>query len=162
EGCAVLIRALEPVDGISEMREIRCKSSKKKQKDSDLTGGPSKLCQALQINKTICNKIDLTASDQLWLERGIDIPPDRIVHCPRINIGYAEDSSSSSGSSSSRPSTLSSSSSTSSRLVVVFVVVVVVAVRVVAAIHVVVVVVEVVVVVVVVVLVVVVVVQQQQ
>lgn len=91
EGCAVLIRALEPMDGISQMREIRCKSSKKNQKDSSLVNGPSKLCQALQIIKSSCNKIDLTSSNELWLESGYSVPIDEIVHCPRINIGYAEE-----------------------------------------------------------------------
>ena len=91
DGCAVLLRALEPLEGKAEIQKIREKKSKKKQKDSALTNGPSKLCQALQINKDNCNKIDLTSSDELWLEKGEDILQDQIVHCPRINIGYAEE-----------------------------------------------------------------------
>ncbi|GFO16014.1 DNA-3-methyladenine glycosylase [Plakobranchus ocellatus] len=93
EGCAVLVRALEPIEGISTMHENREKSSKsqKKQKDVNMTNGPSKLCQALQITKDKCNKMDLVSSDELWLEDGDAVPSEKIVQCPRINIGYAEE-----------------------------------------------------------------------
>ncbi|RUS81070.1 hypothetical protein EGW08_011156 [Elysia chlorotica] len=91
EGCAVLLRALEPLEGLEEMHEMRKKSPNKKLKDKDLTNGPAKLCQALKINKDKFNKIDLTSSDELWLENGEDIPQERIVQCPRIHIGYAEE-----------------------------------------------------------------------
>ena len=45
---AVLIRALEPLQGISEMKENR-----KKDKLIDLCSGPGKLCQAFKIDKTL-------------------------------------------------------------------------------------------------------------
>lgn len=44
-GC-VLIRAAEPVEGIEQMRQLRIK---KNPKDIELTNGPGKLCQALNI-----------------------------------------------------------------------------------------------------------------
>ena len=45
---AVLIRALEPLKGISKMKENR-----KKEKLTDLCSGPGKLCQAFKINKAL-------------------------------------------------------------------------------------------------------------
>lgn len=46
---AVLIRALKPIDGIEVMTKRR-----KKEKIEDLTSGPGKLCQALEINRSLC------------------------------------------------------------------------------------------------------------
>jgi DNA-3-methyladenine glycosylase len=45
EGSAVLLRALEPLAGIEEMRRVRPKA----RRDRDLCSGPAKLCQALGI-----------------------------------------------------------------------------------------------------------------
>ncbi|CAG5118854.1 unnamed protein product, partial [Candidula unifasciata] len=91
EGCAVLLRALEPVQNIGIMRTTRSSNSTKKQKDKEMTNGPSKLCQALQISKSMFNQIDLSSSDLMWLEKGDDVDNDSIISCPRINIGYAEE-----------------------------------------------------------------------
>ncbi|BFZ02987.1 hypothetical protein BsWGS_06026 [Bradybaena similaris] len=91
DGCAVLLRALEPLENIELMRTIRGSKSAKKQKDKEMTNGPSKLCQALQISKQVFNQIDLTSSDLMWLEKGDDVDSDAIISCPRINIGYADD-----------------------------------------------------------------------
>ena len=79
------------MEGVEQMRMKRNLSAKKKLKDSDMANGPSKLCQALHISKDKCNKLDLTSSDELWLEDGYHVSPDNIVQCPRINIGYAEE-----------------------------------------------------------------------
>jgi DNA-3-methyladenine glycosylase len=46
---AVLIRALEPVEGIKLMAKRR-----KKEKPEDLTSGPGKLCQAMGIKRNLC------------------------------------------------------------------------------------------------------------
>jgi DNA-3-methyladenine glycosylase len=63
---AVLIRALEPADGIEIMKERR------KTKDlKSLTNGPAKLCQALGIDRTL-NGADL-CSDIIYVEdRGLN------------------------------------------------------------------------------------------
>ncbi|HYO90068.1 MAG TPA: DNA-3-methyladenine glycosylase, partial [Pyrinomonadaceae bacterium] len=48
---AVLMRALEPLEGIEHMRERR-----PVKRDRDLTSGPGKLCQALGIDRSFNNE----------------------------------------------------------------------------------------------------------
>ncbi len=79
QGSAVLIRALEPVEGIAYMRENR-----NRQDDLQLTNGPAKLCQALNINKTL-NGHNLS-EPPLYLEVSDQIPNDKIVQTTRIGI----------------------------------------------------------------------------
>lgn len=58
---AVLIRALEPSEGIELMRKRRGR-----QKSNELTSGPAKLCQALNIDRTL-NGADL-CGDSIYVE----------------------------------------------------------------------------------------------
>src|SRR5512137_2098356 len=80
---AVLIRALEPVEGIELMRARRPGQS-----DVNLANGPGKLCIALAIDRTL-DGADLL-HDRVWIERG-----DRPISAsaggcgPRIGIAYA-------------------------------------------------------------------------
>jgi DNA-3-methyladenine glycosylase len=79
---AVLIRAIEPLDGIAQMRHNRGKDLP----DRKLTNGPGKLCRALGIDLTH-NGID-ACGDHLWLEdRGYHI--EDIRQTPRIGVDYA-------------------------------------------------------------------------
>jgi DNA-3-methyladenine glycosylase len=81
---AVLLRALEPSEGIDLMFERR----KTAKNDVNLTNGPGKLCQALQIDKSL-NNIDLTGNI-LWLEdRNEKIKPSEVVAKKRIGVDYA-------------------------------------------------------------------------
>jgi len=59
-GC-VLIRAIEPLMGINEMKRLRGIHIKK---DMDLTNGPGKLCQALEIDMDLY-RADFTSGDSL-------------------------------------------------------------------------------------------------
>ena len=78
---AVLIRALEPVEGLEQMRKHR------KRPDSELSNGPAKLAQALAVDGTI-NGVDLCApSTGLWLERGPVAAGWSIETGPRIGLG---------------------------------------------------------------------------
>lgn len=78
---AVLIRAIEPVDGIREMQVLR-------KRTGNLADGPGKLCRALAIGKDL-NGWDLTAGRQLWIEPYQEIVTERILSGPRIGIDYA-------------------------------------------------------------------------
>lgn len=78
---AVLIRALEPIEGI-ELMERRRKTSELR----NLASGPGKLCLALAIDKAL-NGLDMRG-DVLYVEdRGE--PPPKIVATPRIGVDYA-------------------------------------------------------------------------
>ncbi len=75
---AVLIRALEPADGIEIIKKRR-----KVEDLENLTNGPAKLCQALGIDRTL-NGADL-CSDIFYVEdRGNK--PNKIVSTSRIGI----------------------------------------------------------------------------
>ena len=78
---AVLLRAVEPVDGEATM----IKRSKSKNR---ITSGPGKLTKALGIDRSFNGK-QLTY-DEVWLEdRGIKIAKKRIVSTKRVGIDYA-------------------------------------------------------------------------
>lgn len=79
---AVLIRAIEPIDGLERMKKRRGTD-----KLLNLCSGPGKLCAAMGISK-IQNGIDL-CGETLYLLEGERISPECIVSTPRINIDYA-------------------------------------------------------------------------
>jgi DNA-3-methyladenine glycosylase len=78
---AVLIRALEPLEGIEEMRIRRGGRP-----DLPLTSGPARLCQALGIDQRF-DGVDLCVPDALlFLEEGVSIPDENIATGPRIGV----------------------------------------------------------------------------
>jgi len=80
---AVLIRAIEPLEGIKEMCRRRNISNKYR-----LTDGPGKLTQALGIDKN-CNGKSLQ-SDKIWIQdTGIKFLEKDILSSPRIGVDYA-------------------------------------------------------------------------
>jgi len=79
---AVLIRAVEPVEGIEIMRERRGEM-----KDRNLTSGPGKLCIAMGINRDLNSK-DLLG-EKVWLEEYKKLPPKQVAAGKRIGIDYA-------------------------------------------------------------------------
>ena len=80
----VLIRAVEPVDGIEIMRERRGEM-----KDKNLTSGPGKLCIAFGITRDL-NGEDLLG-DRIWVEGHRDLKKSEIASGPRVGIDYAEE-----------------------------------------------------------------------
>lgn len=81
---AILVRALEPIEGIEIMRERRHLHP-----DHNLTNGPGKLCIALGIDRQL-DAADLLG-DRVWLEEFRKVSPPKIAKGPRIGIDYAED-----------------------------------------------------------------------
>lgn len=82
---AVLIRALEPMEGIDLMMQ-RYQTKKSKA----ITSGPGKLAKALGITREH-NLIDLTG-DTVWVEdRDLKIKPSNIVASARIGMNFPGD-----------------------------------------------------------------------
>jgi DNA-3-methyladenine glycosylase len=88
EPVAVLLRALEPLEGIERIRELRSSRRKGELRDVHLCSGPGRLCQALAISRDL-NALDLTRDPRLFLEPGITVPPHALVRAARIGVGYA-------------------------------------------------------------------------
>jgi DNA-3-methyladenine glycosylase len=94
EPVAVLIRALEPTEGLEAMRANRAsrRASDKAMLDTALCSGPARACQALGIDRTH-DSIDLVTSESIFIERIRTRPHDEntLVNTPRIGVAYAED-----------------------------------------------------------------------
>ncbi|KAK9700693.1 Methylpurine-DNA glycosylase (MPG) [Popillia japonica] len=90
-GGGVLIRALEPLEGIEDMRKWRIDKTKSKKdiKTKDLCNGPSKLCTSLQITKNDCNMMDFKTSESMWIEDDPNFLIGKIVCTSRIGIAAA-------------------------------------------------------------------------
>jgi DNA-3-methyladenine glycosylase len=84
-GAAVLIRALEPVDGIDAMRERRGVA-----RDEELCNGPGKLTQALGIGLSL-NGTSLEDGPIQILRREPGAREPRIVMGERVGISKAAD-----------------------------------------------------------------------
>ena len=67
---AVLLRALEPLEGLAER-----------------TSGPGLLCRAMRIDRRL-NGADLRG-EKLWLERPAKRVPVRVGRSPRVGVDYA-------------------------------------------------------------------------
>jgi len=81
---AVLLRALEPLEGLTTMRRRRRTSAA-----VTLAAGPARLTQALGIDRRL-NGHRLT-EPPLWIAAGRRVAPGRVVTGPRIGIRVAAD-----------------------------------------------------------------------
>ena len=79
-GAAVLVRALEPVEGIEEMRARRGG-----REGAALTNGPAKLCYALAIDRAL-DGADLVEGEALWIERDEPVPEGQVARGPRVGV----------------------------------------------------------------------------
>ncbi|NWG35726.1 MAG: DNA-3-methyladenine glycosylase [Chloroflexi bacterium] len=74
---AVLIRAIQPIEGVEIMLERRGGRD---------TFGPGKLCKAMGIGKGE-NGLDLTESGSgLWIEAGVSVPNSLVTKSPRVGL----------------------------------------------------------------------------
>lgn len=86
---AVLVRALEPLEGLEAMRVFRAgKVPAGRLRDTDLCSGPAKLARALRLDRSL-DGTDLVNSEVLFIESGRAPPPDRISTGPRVGVAYA-------------------------------------------------------------------------
>lgn len=78
---AVLIRALEPVEGLEEMRSRRGGRS-----NQQLTSGPARLCEAFGIDRRF-DGLDLCTPDaRLFIEANGTRADGAVATSPRINV----------------------------------------------------------------------------
>ncbi len=77
---AVLVRALEPVEGIDVMRARR-----QGHEGLELANGPAKLCYALGIDRAL-NGLDLIGGNDLWIERDRTVGDDQVATGPRVGV----------------------------------------------------------------------------
>ena len=82
---AVLVRALEPLDGVSLMHRRRSRIKN----DVDLTNGPGKLCSALGITGAQTGKP--LQRKPLVIREGESVPDDHVEVTPRIGITKSAD-----------------------------------------------------------------------
>lgn len=91
EAGAVLIRAIEPLLGLEQIRRRRARP---RDPDVRLCSGPARLTQALAIDRSFSGH-DLTAGDRLWLGEANDAGDgavDRDIQTgARVGVGYAAD-----------------------------------------------------------------------
>ena len=81
---AVLFRALEPIEGVEQMRRHRPHAKR----DTDLCSGPGRLCQALDIDIRL-NATDMTRG-QLFVAKTPQAP-SAVEVSPRVGIRKAAD-----------------------------------------------------------------------
>ena len=86
EPVAALIRALEPDEGVDDMRSRRPRATR----DTLLCSGPARLTQALAIDRTQ-DGCDLVESDAMFIEqlRSRSLPDTQIVTTTRVGVAYA-------------------------------------------------------------------------
>jgi DNA-3-methyladenine glycosylase len=85
----ILIRALEPVEGLETMARLRKLPANAKPRL--LTSGPGRLCQALGITRATHNGIDVTSRKSELQFEDDGYRPKKIVATPRIGISKAVD-----------------------------------------------------------------------
>lgn len=81
-GAAVLLRALEPVEGLEAMRRSRGGV-----RDRDLLRGPGRLCQAMGIDRGLDGASLVRGA--LRIVAGAPVPDEQVVITPRVGITQA-------------------------------------------------------------------------
>lgn len=91
---AVLIRAVEPLEGIEEMffnRYKRDYDPKDKKAIINLTSGPAKFVIAFGLTKGEFYGVDITSDDRIYIEHQDKIQAKDIIKTKRVNVDYSEE-----------------------------------------------------------------------
>jgi DNA-3-methyladenine glycosylase len=80
EGCAVLLRAAEPIDGVAAM--VRARGTDRVR---DLCRGPARLAQAFGVDRSF-DGLDLAGGGPMWVERGNPAHAADVRIGPRVGI----------------------------------------------------------------------------
>ena len=81
---AVLIRAVEPVEGMDIIARNRQGVAPK-----NWTDGPAKLCRAFKIDGALYGAVLCADSSPLRIEIGESVPDPQVIISPRVGIQYA-------------------------------------------------------------------------
>ena len=79
-GSAVLLRAVEPLEGTIEMSARRARVDVR-----DLCSGPGKLAQAFGVDRG-ADGVDLVGGNQVWIEAGTPTPDADVLASMRVGI----------------------------------------------------------------------------
>ncbi|HET9723309.1 MAG TPA: DNA-3-methyladenine glycosylase [Actinomycetota bacterium] len=85
QGAAVLLRAAEPLEGLSAMAERRGTADVHR-----LCSGPARLAQAFGIERA-ANGTDLVGGGEMWLREGEPVPPTAVVRTTRVGVTVGTD-----------------------------------------------------------------------
>ncbi len=85
DASAVLLRAIEPIDGIPIMEANRGRSLV-----TDLCSGPGKLTKALGVDKSL-DGTDLVRGHEVWIEAGDPVAPDHVAVGIRVGVSVGLD-----------------------------------------------------------------------
>ena len=80
EGSAVLLRALEPLEGLPLMATAR-----RRERPLDLCSGPGKLAQAMGVDGTF-DGADLVRGPSVWIETGTPVARDLVGTSIRVGV----------------------------------------------------------------------------
>ncbi|MEX0992122.1 MAG: DNA-3-methyladenine glycosylase [Actinomycetota bacterium] len=80
EGSAVLLRAAEPIEGMTTMAGRRGSDGIR-----NLCSGPAKLCQAFGVDRTL-DGVDLVTSNRLSVERGAPVGERDVATTTRVGV----------------------------------------------------------------------------
>lgn len=86
---AVLIRAVEPLDGKEIMQQRRQMSFSRK----EICNGPGKFTRAMGIEKPVNGCQLWTRKSPVYIEHGDTIGPEQIIEGPRVGMATAEECS---------------------------------------------------------------------
>lgn len=101
EPSAILVRAVEPLEGLEEMRRslgeraaarrrsaVTPPAGRRRLADARLASGPGLVTAAFGVDRSD-DGVDLLEAGRLRLEPGVLLPDERVASGPRIGIGYA-------------------------------------------------------------------------
>jgi DNA-3-methyladenine glycosylase len=80
QASAVLLRAVEPIDGLERMAAHRGRNLA-----TDLCSGPGKLTKALAVDREL-DGTDLVRGTGVWIEAGVPLEPDAIGTGIRVGV----------------------------------------------------------------------------
>jgi len=87
--CALLIRGIEPLEGVAEMKEKRMAIRKNDLKTHQICSGPAKICEAMSITLDQDGFDTTTPGTDVYVTEGWDIAESDIIIDKRIRIDYA-------------------------------------------------------------------------